>query len=41
MKKLLCKLMNKTATVYGGAVSNASLFWLVGQAKTPSFLIKK
>lgn len=41
MKKMLCKLTNKVATVYGGMVSNASIFLIVGQTKTPACLIKK
>lgn len=41
MKKSLCKLVNKVATVYGGMVSNASVFFLVGQTKAPVCLIKK
>ena len=41
MKKMLCKLTNKVATIYGGMVSNASMFFVVGQTKTPACLIKK
>jgi cyclic lactone autoinducer peptide len=41
MKKTLCKLVNKVASVYGGMVSNASTFFIVGQTKTPACLIKK
>ena len=41
MKKMLCKLTNKVATVYGGMVSNASMFFLIGQTKAPACLIKK
>lgn len=41
MKKMLCKLANKVATVYGGITSSASSFLLFGQSKTPICLIKK
>ncbi len=41
MKKMLCKLVNKVANVYGGMTSNASSFLIVGQVKTPKCLIKK
>ena len=41
MKKMLCKLTNKVATIYGGMTSNASIFLLLGQTKTPACLIKK
>lgn len=41
MKKTLCKLANKVATIYGGMTSNASVALLLGQAKTPACLIKK
>ena len=41
MKKMLCKLANKVAIVYGGMTSNASMFLVVGQVKTPACLIKK
>jgi len=41
MKKMLSKLVNKVATTYGVMTSNASMYWLAGQAKTPACLIKK
>ena len=41
MKKMLSKLVNKVATTYGVMASNASVYWLVGQTKAPSCLIKK
>ena len=41
MKKSLCKLANKVATIYGGITSNTSSFFIVGQTKTPACLIKK
>ena len=41
MKKMLCKLANKVATVYGGMTSSASTFLVVGQVKTPACLIKQ
>ncbi len=41
MKKMLCKLVNKVATVYGGMTSSASTFLVLGQVKTPACLIKK
>ena len=41
MKKMLCKLTNKVANVYGGMTSSASTFLVVGQVKTPACLIKK
>lgn len=40
MKKMLSKLTNKIATAYGVMTSNASTAFLIGQAKTPSCLIK-
>ena len=41
MKKMLSKLVNKVSTAYGVMTSNASAFWLLGQAKTPNCLIKR
>lgn len=41
MKKMLCKLVNKVANVYGGMTSNASAFLILGQVKAPNCLIKK
>lgn len=41
MKKMLCKLVNKVATVYGGMTSSASSFLILGQVKTPACLIKR
>ena len=41
MKKMLCKLANKVATVYGGMTRSASSFLILGQIKTPACLIKK
>jgi len=41
MKKMLCKLANKVATIYGGMTSSASTFLVLGQVKTPACLIKK
>lgn len=41
MKKLLCKLTNKLANAYGSMTSNASMWVMLGQTKTPACLIKK
>ena len=41
MKKMLCKLTNRVANVYGGMTSSASTFLILGQVKTPACLIKK
>ncbi len=41
MKKMLSKLVNKVSTAYGVMTSNASIFLLLGQEKTPNCLIKK
>ena len=41
MKTMLSKLVHKVSTAYGIMTSNASSVWLIGQAKTPSCLIKK
>lgn len=41
MKKMLSKVANKMATIYGVMTSNASMAVLLGQPKVPASLIKK
>ena len=41
MKKMLCKIVNKVANVYGAMSNGASLFLILGQTKAPSCLVKK
>lgn len=41
MKKMLSKMADKMATIYGVMTSNASIALWLGQEKVPTCLIKK